>query len=93
MAKKRKTLRQKRNLDNRLQTQQTTPPLQETSQDQLMPKPYEYVTKLDQTSSRPTIHVITQDYQFVSKDLLRTAIVTTAIVAAQLILFFSKVLS
>ncbi|MBI2034751.1 MAG: hypothetical protein HYT11_03415 [Candidatus Levybacteria bacterium] len=80
MAKKRKTRKQKLTSDLRSQVHHVS---------SVNEQQFTYTPSAHISQSTPNTVILTQDYQYVTKDLLKTAIVTGVIVAFELILFFS----
>ncbi len=96
MAKKKKTRQQKIIADLRRQlytSQAKDVPLEIKTENNTqslsitLPK----MPKINTTANRETSPAFTNTYPYLAKDLRKTAIVTTAILAAQLLLFFTLV--
>ena len=88
MAKKRKTRKQKLTSDLRSQVQHVSIVNEEQPKKKETPGAFIYTSSV-QLPQATNITVLTQDYQYVTKDLLKTAMVTVMIVSIELILFFS----
>jgi hypothetical protein len=86
MAKKRKTRSQKLASDTRHQNlSQSHPPLQEISLNDIGIKPEQ---KISLAASQPIAHSIDKEYSYVSHDLRKTTLITSAIILVELVLFF-----